>query len=90
MKKCCFLVNPLIAGELQLRIEVKQHRLEVFVAHARALGRLTTGAAPNPYVKCYLRHPPTHTRHMKRKTRLIDKQTNPTYNEIVSGRVVLN
>jgi hypothetical protein len=27
---------------------------------------------------------------MKRKTRLIDKQTNPTYNEIVSGRVVLN
>src|SRR5690242_12091873 len=67
------------------------------VKHARNLCNVGHNQPPNPYVKCYIRHvqclPGTNipiNRYNKRKTRVIQGATNPTYNEIVSYLFTFN
>uniref|UniRef100_A0A915KCX6 C2 domain-containing protein n=1 Tax=Romanomermis culicivorax TaxID=13658 RepID=A0A915KCX6_ROMCU len=67
-----------IRGELKLCIEYKKRCLEIFVQHARNLA-LVSATVPDSYVKCYLR--PDINRRSKRKTRIIRRSQNPTYNE---------
>ncbi|XP_071493247.1 phosphatidylinositol 4-phosphate 3-kinase C2 domain-containing subunit beta-like [Diadema antillarum] len=69
-----------IGGQVKLAIQYRQGALFIMVMHAKDLGS-TDGGDPDPYVKTYLTPDPQKT--TKRKTRVVRKTRNPTYNEML-------
>ncbi|KAJ1373807.1 hypothetical protein KIN20_036322 [Parelaphostrongylus tenuis] len=83
--------------EVYLRIQFngnKQHsNLSIFVGHVKHLALLTTGQAPDAYVKSYIRPDPQNL--TKRKTQVVKASQNPTFNremyyDILDGDHVLS
>ncbi|VDM62901.1 unnamed protein product [Angiostrongylus costaricensis] len=83
--------------EIYLRIQFngnKQHsNLSIFVGHVKHLALLTTGQAPDAYVKSYIRPDPHNL--TKRKTQVVKASQNPTFNreiyyDILDGDHVLS
>ncbi|KAK6055462.1 hypothetical protein COOONC_07033 [Cooperia oncophora] len=83
--------------EVYLKIQFngnKQHsQLSIFVGHVKHLALLTTGQAPDAYVKSYIRPDPQNL--SKRKTQVVKASQNPTFNremyyDIVGGENVLS
>ncbi|XP_041472196.1 phosphatidylinositol 4-phosphate 3-kinase C2 domain-containing subunit beta-like [Lytechinus variegatus] len=69
-----------VGGQVKLAIQYRQGALFIMVIHAKDLGS-TDGGDPDPYVKTYLTPDPQKT--TKRKTRVVRKTRNPTYNEML-------
>ncbi|XGW32621.1 hypothetical protein V3C99_017290 [Haemonchus contortus] len=83
--------------EVYLKIQFngnKQHsQLSIFVGHVKHLALLTTGQAPDAYVKSYIRPDPQNL--TKKKTQVVKASQNPTFNremyyDIVGGENVLS
>ncbi|XP_030844663.1 phosphatidylinositol 4-phosphate 3-kinase C2 domain-containing subunit beta [Strongylocentrotus purpuratus] len=69
-----------VGGQVKLTIQHRQGALFIMVIHAKDLGS-TDGGDPDPYVKTYLTPDPQKS--TKRKTRVVRKTRNPTYNEML-------
>jgi hypothetical protein len=74
-------LSSINTGEILLKLSHERGLLNVFVGHVKMLPLLTNSMPPDAYVKCYLQ--PDHNRQTKRKTRIVRKTQNPTYNESV-------
>ncbi|PIO72750.1 C2 domain protein [Teladorsagia circumcincta] len=83
--------------EVYLKIQYngnKQHsQLSIFVGHVKHLALLTTGQAPDAYVKSYIRPDPQNL--TKKKTQVVKASQNPTFNremyyDIAGGENVLS
>uniref|UniRef100_A0A0K0D868 C2 domain-containing protein n=1 Tax=Angiostrongylus cantonensis TaxID=6313 RepID=A0A0K0D868_ANGCA len=77
--------------EIYLRIQFngnKQHsNLSIFVGHVKHLALLTTGQAPDAYVKSYIRPDPHNL--TKRKTQVVKASQNPTFNREVCLKLII-
>ncbi|XP_062928497.1 phosphatidylinositol 3-kinase C2 domain-containing subunit gamma-like isoform X1 [Mobula hypostoma] len=69
-----------LSASTQLRISWANCKLSVMVKHIKNIF-LPDGSAPDAYVKIYLL--PDAKRTTKRKTNVVPKNSNPTYNEIL-------
>ncbi|VDK79562.1 unnamed protein product, partial [Cylicostephanus goldi] len=69
--------------EVYLRIQFndsKSHsQLSIFVGHVKHLALLSTGQAPDSYMKAYIRPDPQNL--TKRKTQIVKASQNPTFNK---------
>lgn len=83
--------------EVYLRIQFNGNKqrsnLSIFVGHVKHLALLTTGQAPDAYVKSYIRPDPQNL--TKRKTQVVKASQNPTFNremnyDILDGDHVLS
>ncbi|KAM8977239.1 phosphatidylinositol 4-phosphate 3-kinase C2 domain-containing subunit beta [Pelodytes ibericus] len=70
----------IVGGEVKLSISYKNDKLSIMVMHIRGLP-LQDNNEPNPYVKIYLLPDPQKT--TKRKTNVVRKTCNPTFNEML-------
>ncbi|XP_062513232.1 phosphatidylinositol 4-phosphate 3-kinase C2 domain-containing subunit alpha-like isoform X2 [Corticium candelabrum] len=73
----------LVAGEVKLCLSYNKDKsqLTAVVKHARDLVSSNENSLANPYVKLYLL--PDSSKSTKRKTKVVRKSLNPTYNESV-------
>lgn len=73
-------VSGRVEGEVKLSISYRNSTLFIMVQHIRDLVA-EEGSDPNPYVKTYLLPDPNKT--SKRKTKILRKTRNPTFNEML-------
>ncbi|RCN40301.1 C2 domain protein [Ancylostoma caninum] len=79
--------------KIQFNDNKHQSQLSIFVGHVKHLGLLSTGQAPDAYVKTYIRPDPQNL--TKRKTQVVKASQNPTFNrelyyDIMDGDHVLS
>ncbi|CAJ0584265.1 unnamed protein product, partial [Mesorhabditis spiculigera] len=75
------VLEPAAGRPVQIRLllswQATTSQLKVFVGHVKHLPMLTTGQAPDSYVKTYLRP----DQNSKKKTKIVRSSLNPTFNE---------
>jgi len=78
-----------ICGKLKLSLSFSQGSLKVMVHHIQNLGFSDQGREePNSYVKVYLL--PDPTKQTKRKTKVVKKNCNPSFMEMLEYRIPLH
>lgn len=73
-------VSGRVEGEVKVSISYRNSTLFIMIMHIRDLVA-EEGSDPNPYVKTYLLPDPNKT--SKRKTKILRKTRNPTFNEML-------
>ena len=73
-----------VTGEVLFGLEYHSGQLLVRVVRARDLAAADKGGSSDPYVKTYLL--PDKKRETKKKTKVVKKTLNPTYNETLKVR----
>ncbi|KAK6765698.1 hypothetical protein RB195_025546 [Necator americanus] len=79
--------------KIQFNDSKQRSQLSIFIGHVKHLALLTTGQAPDAYVKAYIRPDPQNL--TKRKTQVVKASQNPTFNrelyyDIMDGEHVLS
>ncbi|XP_050681509.1 phosphatidylinositol 4-phosphate 3-kinase C2 domain-containing subunit alpha isoform X2 [Leptidea sinapis] len=73
------------SGSLKLSIQYAGGVLSVLILHAQSLAATPQGAPPNPYVKVYL--VPDPSKETKRKTRVLKRNSHPSFMEMLEYRL---
>ncbi|XP_013196087.2 phosphatidylinositol 4-phosphate 3-kinase C2 domain-containing subunit alpha isoform X1 [Amyelois transitella] len=73
------------SGSLKLSIQYAGGVLSVLILHAQSLASTPQGLPPNPYVKVYL--VPDPTKETKRKTRVLKRNSHPSFMEMLEYRL---
>ncbi|XP_065835429.1 phosphatidylinositol 4-phosphate 3-kinase C2 domain-containing subunit beta-like isoform X2 [Oscarella lobularis] len=82
--------NKHVGGEVKLSISYNQRKasLVIMVVHCRNLCPRDSNGLADPYVKLYLL--PDANKSTKRKTKIVKKSLNPTYNESFQYAIAFN
>ncbi|KAJ8024046.1 Phosphatidylinositol 4-phosphate 3-kinase C2 domain-containing subunit beta [Holothuria leucospilota] len=83
-KKTNEVAQGQIGGQVKLSLYYQQNALFIVVSHAKDLPA-RGGSLPDPYVKTYLIPDPYKS--TKKKTKVVKKTRNPTYNEVIMYKV---
>ncbi|XP_045533800.1 phosphatidylinositol 4-phosphate 3-kinase C2 domain-containing subunit alpha [Papilio machaon] len=75
------------SGSLKLSVQYAGGVLAVLILHAQSLAATPQGLPPNPYVKVYL--VPDPTKETKRKTRVLKRNSHPSFMEMLEYRLPL-
>ncbi|CAK1578120.1 unnamed protein product [Parnassius mnemosyne] len=75
------------SGSLKLSVQYAGGVLAVLILHAQSLPAAPQGLPPNPYVKVYL--VPDPTKETKRKTRVLKRNSHPSFMEMLEYRLPL-
>ncbi|XP_045492000.1 phosphatidylinositol 4-phosphate 3-kinase C2 domain-containing subunit alpha [Colias croceus] len=75
------------SGSLKLSVQHAGGVLSVLILHAQSLATTPQGLPPNPYVKVYL--VPDPTKETKRKTRVLKRNSHPSFMEMLEYRLPL-
>uniref|UniRef100_A0A2H1VGX9 SFRICE_000012 n=1 Tax=Spodoptera frugiperda TaxID=7108 RepID=A0A2H1VGX9_SPOFR len=73
------------SGSLKLSVQYASGMLSVLILHAQSLALTPQGLPPNPYVKVYL--VPDPTKETKRKTRVLKRNSHPSFMEMLEYRL---
>ncbi|XP_052751533.1 phosphatidylinositol 4-phosphate 3-kinase C2 domain-containing subunit alpha [Galleria mellonella] len=73
------------SGSLKLSVQYAGGVLSVLILHAQSLALTPQGLPPNPYVKVYL--VPDPTKETKRKTRVLKRNSHPSFMEMLEYRL---
>lgn len=73
------------SGSLKVSVQYAGGVLSVLILHAQSLALTPQGAPPNPYVKVYL--VPDPTKETKRKTRVLKRNSHPSFMEMLEYRL---
>ncbi|XP_028163897.1 phosphatidylinositol 4-phosphate 3-kinase C2 domain-containing subunit alpha isoform X2 [Ostrinia furnacalis] len=73
------------SGSLKLSVQYAGGVLSVLILHAQSLAITPQGLPPNPYVKVYL--VPDPTKETKRKTRVLKRNSHPSFMEMLEYRL---
>ncbi|XP_013138519.1 PREDICTED: phosphatidylinositol 4-phosphate 3-kinase C2 domain-containing subunit beta-like [Papilio polytes] len=73
------------SGSLKLSVQYAGGALAVLILHAQSLAATPQGLPPNPYVKVYL--VPDPTKETKRKTRVLKRNSHPSFMEMLDCAV---
>ncbi|CAH0668895.1 unnamed protein product [Spodoptera exigua] len=73
------------SGSLKLSVQYASGVLSVLILHAQSLALTPQGLPPNPYVKVYL--VPDPTKETKRKTRVLKRNSHPSFMEMLEYRL---
>ncbi|XP_059060030.1 phosphatidylinositol 4-phosphate 3-kinase C2 domain-containing subunit alpha [Achroia grisella] len=73
------------SGALKLSVQYAGGVLSVLILHAQSLAITPQGLPPNPYVKVYL--VPDPTKETKRKTRVLKRNSHPSFMEMLEYRL---
>ncbi|XP_045520078.1 phosphatidylinositol 4-phosphate 3-kinase C2 domain-containing subunit alpha isoform X1 [Pieris brassicae] len=76
------------SGSLKLSVQYTGGVLSVLILHAQSLAVTPQGLPPNPYVKVYL--VPDPTKETKRKTRVLKRNSHPSFMEMLEYRLPLD
>lgn len=76
------------AGSLKLSVQYVGGVLAVLILHAQSLAVTPQGLPPNPYVKVYLM--PDPTKETKRKTRVLKRNSHPSFMEMLEYRLPID
>ncbi|XP_047023656.1 phosphatidylinositol 4-phosphate 3-kinase C2 domain-containing subunit alpha [Helicoverpa zea] len=76
------------SGSLKLSVQYASGVLSVLILHAQSLALTPQGLPPNPYVKVYL--VPDPTKETKRKTRVLKRNSHPSFMEMLEYRLPLD
>ncbi|CAB3258183.1 unnamed protein product [Arctia plantaginis] len=76
------------SGSLKLSVQYAGGVLSVLILHAQSLALTPQGLPPNPYVKVYL--VPDPTKETKRKTRVLKRNSHPSFMEMLEYRLPLD
>ncbi|XP_046978612.1 phosphatidylinositol 4-phosphate 3-kinase C2 domain-containing subunit alpha isoform X1 [Vanessa cardui] len=76
------------SGSLKLSVQYAGGVLSVLILHAQSLAASSQGLPPNPYVKVYL--VPDPTKETKRKTRVLKRNSHPSFMEMLEYRLPLD
>ncbi|CAH2232631.1 jg6585 [Pararge aegeria aegeria] len=75
------------SGSLKLSVQYAGGVLSVLILHAQSLAATPQGLPPNPYVKVYL--VPDPNKETKRKTRVLKRNSHPSFMEMLEYRLPL-
>lgn len=76
------------SGSLKLSVQYASGVLSVLILHAQSLALTPQGLPPNPYVKVYL--VPDPTKETKRKTRVLKRNSHPSFMEMLEYRLPID
>ncbi|XP_026313861.1 phosphatidylinositol 4-phosphate 3-kinase C2 domain-containing subunit alpha isoform X2 [Hyposmocoma kahamanoa] len=76
------------SGSLKLSVQYAGGVLAVLILHAQSLALTPQGLPPNPYVKVYLL--PDPTKETKRKTRVLKRNSHPSFMEMLEYRLPID
>lgn len=76
------------SGSLKLSVQYAGGVLAVLILHAQSLAATAQGIPPNPYVKVYL--VPDPTKETKRKTRVLKRNSHPSFMEMLEYRLPID
>ncbi|GBP48241.1 Phosphatidylinositol 4-phosphate 3-kinase C2 domain-containing subunit alpha [Eumeta japonica] len=76
------------SGSLKISIQYANGVLAVLILHAQSLALTAQGLPPNPYVKVYLM--PDPTKETKRKTRVLKRNSHPSFMEMLEYRLPMD
>ncbi|KAJ2950783.1 hypothetical protein O0L34_g9048 [Tuta absoluta] len=76
------------SGSLKLSVQYAGGVLSVLILHAQSLALTPQGLPPNPYVKVYL--VPDPTKETKRKTRVLKRNSHPSFMEMLEYRLPID
>ncbi|XP_073962722.1 phosphatidylinositol-4-phosphate 3-kinase catalytic subunit Pi3K68D isoform X4 [Choristoneura fumiferana] len=76
------------SGSLKLSVQYAGGVLSVLILHAQSLAVTAQGLPPNPYVKVYL--VPDPTKETKRKTRVLKRNSHPSFMEMLEYRLPID
>ncbi|KAG6448082.1 phosphatidylinositol 4-phosphate 3-kinase C2 domain-containing subunit alpha isoform X2 [Manduca sexta] len=77
--------QPSGSGALKMSVQYAGGVLSVLILHAQSLALTQQGVPPNPYVKVYL--VPDPTKETKRKTRVLKRNSHPSFMEMLEYRL---
>ncbi|XP_063635795.1 phosphatidylinositol 4-phosphate 3-kinase C2 domain-containing subunit alpha [Cydia splendana] len=76
------------SGSLKMSVQYAGGVLSVLILHAQSLAATAQGIPPNPYVKVYL--VPDPTKETKRKTRVLKRNSHPSFMEMLEYRLPID
>lgn len=77
--------EPSGSGSIKISVQYSAGVLSVLILHAQSLALTPQGLPPNPYVKVYL--VPDPSKETKRKTRVLKRNSHPSFMEMLEYRL---